>query len=196
MKSALEKFLNSVKTICPDITEQELDLFSSRLTIEVLNRKDIFLQSGKIQTSIGYIVEGLVRSFYVDDDGNEITVGFYAEDEYAAHYHAFLMRSPSKYTIQCLESTTLICLSFEDLKFLYKQSSIYERYGRLIAEKILIGQQERIESFIFQTTEERYVDFINNHKGLFNRIFISHLCSYLGIERQTLTRIRNKLARK
>ncbi len=72
----------------------------------------------------------------------------------------------------------------------------FEKYGRLIAEEILKMQQYRIESFIFQTAEERYIDFIHHYPGLFNRVSISHLCSYLGIERQSLTRIRQKLARK
>lgn len=194
MESAREIFLNSVKKICPEITDYELEVYNSKVTTTELNKKDIFLHSNKVQESIGYIIEGLVRSFYIDQEGNEITVGFYAAGEYATHYHAFLKRQPSHYTIQCLEPTKLICLSFENLQFLYKHSPTFEKYGRLIAEKVLISQQSRIEGFIFQTAEERYIDFISNHPDLFNRISISHLCSFLGIERQTLTRIRHKLA--
>jgi CRP/FNR family transcriptional regulator len=88
----------------------------------------------------------------------------------------------------------LLWLSFKDLQWLYGQSPNFERYGRLVAEEVLRRQQVRIESFIFQITEERYLDFIRTHKGLFNRVSLSHLCSYLGIERQSLTRIRQKLA--
>ncbi len=69
-----------------------------------------------------------------------------------------------------------------------------ERYGRLVAEEVLKIQQKRIESFLFETAEDRYIKFINEDPDLFNRVSISHLCSYLGIERQTLTRIRKKLS--
>lgn len=194
MEPAAELFLNSSRKICPAISDDELSLFASKITIEELNKKDLFLETGKIQRTIGFIAQGLVRSFYIDGEGNEITIGFYSDDEYATHYDSFLMRKPSKYTIQCLEPTVMVCLSFEDMQWLYQQSPTFERYGRIIAEKVLKSQQARIESFIFQTAEERYVDFISNQPGLFNRISISHLCSYLGIERQTLTRIRHKLA--
>jgi CRP-like cAMP-binding protein len=95
-----------------------------------------------------------------------------------------------------MEPTTFICLSFEDLQWIYQQHPNFERYGRLIAEEILKRQQARIESFVFQTAEERYLDFARNHAPLFNRVSLSHLSSYLGIERQTLTRIRQKLAHK
>ena len=194
MEKATEIYLESLKAICPELTDDELSLFADKLSIKEFNKKNLFLEAGKVQKALGFIATGLVRSFYIDPDGNERTVGFYAEGEYATHYPAFITRQPSRYSIQCLEPTTFMCLSFEDLQWIYAQSSQFERYGRLIAEEVLKRQQARIESFVFQTAEERYVDFIQNHKSLFNRISLSHLCSYLGIERQSLTRIRQKLA--
>jgi len=196
MQEATAIYLKSLKAFCPFLSNDELSLFATKLTFKELDKKDYFLEAGKIQKAIGFITAGVVRSYYVDLDGNEITVGFYAEDDYATHYHAFITRQPSQYFIQCLEPTTFACLSFEDLQWIYGQSPQFERYGRLVAEEVLKRQQARIESFIFQTAEERYLDFIKNKKDLFNRVSLSQLCSFLGIERQTLTRIRQKLARK
>ena len=194
MESGTAIFLKSVREICPNLTDVELAEFGSTLTSAALKKKALFLRSGKIQKAIGFIAEGLVRSYFIDQDGNEITVGFYAEGDYATHYPAFITQQPSRYSIQCLEPTTMVHLSFEDIQRMYQQWPGFERYGRLVAEEILKRQQARIESFIFQTAEERYLDFIEQHPTLFNRISLSHLCSYLGIERQTLTRIRQKLA--
>lgn len=196
MESGTEILLQSVKKICPTLTNEELLTFASKFTFEEFDRKDFFLQSGKVQRGLGFIVNGLVRSSFVDNAGNEITVGFYAEGDYATHYPAFVTQQPSKYSIQCLEPTTIICISYEDLQWIYENLSAFEKYGRLVAEEILKRQQARIESFIFQTAEERYVDFIKCHSDLFNRVSVSHLCSFLGIERQSLTRIRQKLAHK
>lgn len=194
MESGAALFLQSVRKICPEITDHELSQYATKFTFEELNKKDFFLQSGKVQTAIGYVASGLVRSSFIDNDGNEITVGFYAEGDYASHYHSFITQQPSKYSIQCLEPTTMVCISYENLQWIYKNLPGFEKYGRLVAEEILKRQQARIESFIFQTAEERYIDFTKHHSALFNRISISHLCSFLGIERQTLTRIRQKLA--
>jgi len=196
MEAGTEIYLESVRKICPHITDVELEQFALKLTVQELKKKDVFLQSGKVQKAIGFIAEGLTRSFFIDRDENEITVGFYPEGNYATHYPAFITRTPSRYSIECLEPTTMVCLSFEDMQNTYQQISGFEKYGRLIAEGILKAQQARIESFIFQTAEERYLDFIKHHPTLFNRISLSNLCSYLGIERQSLTRIRQKLAHK
>src|SRR6478752_2805728 len=129
MELATEMYLKSVRAICPSVSNIELSLFASKLTFKELKKKDIFLQSGKVQKAIGFIAEGLVRSFYIDNDGNEITVGFYKEADYATHYPAFITRQPSLYTIQCLEPTTMVCLSYEDQQWIYQQSANIERYG-------------------------------------------------------------------
>ncbi len=196
MQSEIEVYIKSVRSICPNLTEDELAEFAAILSVKELKRKEYFIQSGKIQKEIGFIASGLTRSYYVDSAGNEITVGFYSEGDYATHYPAFIAQKPSKYSIQCLEPTTMVCLSFENMHLVYRQFPRFEKYGRLIAEGILKIQQARIESFIFQTAEERYLDFVQQYPALFNRISLSHLCSSLGIERQTLTRIRQKLSQK
>ncbi|MBO9201799.1 MULTISPECIES: Crp/Fnr family transcriptional regulator [Niastella] len=194
MESGIDIYLNSIRLICPNLTDPELSQYASKLTFRELKKKELFLQSGKVQKAIGFITKGLIRSFFIDQYGNEITVGFYSEGDYATHYPAFIAQQPSSYSIQCLEPTTMALLSFEDLQWIYKQFPAFEKYGRLIAEEILKRQQARIESFIFQPAEDRYLDFISRQPTLFNRISLSHLCSFLGIERQTLTRIRQKLA--
>jgi len=196
MESGAAILLKSIREICPNLTDGDLTQYASKFTFQELNKKDFFLESGKVQKAIGFIANGLVRSSFVDNEGNEITVGFYTEGDYATHYPAFITQQPSKYSIQCLEPTTMVCISYEDLQWIYTHIPAFEKYGRLVAEEILKRQQARIESFIFQSAEERYLDFIKCHAALFNRVSVSHLCSFLGIERQSLTRIRQKLAHK
>jgi CRP/FNR family transcriptional regulator len=191
-----EMFFNSVRQICPEITDLQLAQFLSLLTFKEHKKKEFFQQAGKIHNITGFVLQGLIRAFFVDQHGNEINISFYLEGDYAMHYPAFLGRLPSQYSLQCLEKTKLLCLTFDDQQWIYSQSPIFERYGRLIAEEILKKQHIRIEGFIFQNAEERYLEFIKFHPHLFNRISLSHLCSYLGIERQTLTRIRQKLAHR
>lgn len=193
-ESATQQFLASIRLICPLLTDAELQGFASKLSFRELKKKELFVQAGKTQKAIGFITSGLVRSFYIDNEGIERTIGFYQEGDYATHYAAFLTQQPSHYSIQCLEPTSMALLAFADMQDIYNELPGFERYGRLVAEEILKRQQARIESFVFQTAEERYLDFIQQHAGLFNRVSLSHLCSYLGIERQTLTRIRQRLA--
>ena len=78
----------------------------------------------------------------------------------------------------------------------YRKFKTSERYGRLIAEYVLTVQTDRVESLLFETAEERYLNFIDQNPDLVNRISLTHLATYLGIERQSLSRIRSKIAKK
>jgi CRP-like cAMP-binding protein len=189
-------YLKSGGTFSPDWYDLEVLKVTPGSTFKMLKKNDFFLLSGKIQKTMGLVVKGLARGYIVDQDGNQITIGFFSEGDYATDYSNFIKQQPSRYIIQCLEPTTFLCLSLKDLQTINRHSAKFENYHHLIAEEILNKQQARLESFVFQTAEQRYIDFVKHYPKLFNRISLSHLCSYLGIERQTLTRIRHKLASK
>ena len=195
MNQAIDAYLNSVKSLCPRLSGEELEYFKIGLKITQLQPKHFFIHANSLQQEIGYVYTGLLRAFYVDENSNEITVNFIPENRYATHYSAFISRTPSKYYFQCLEPTTLVTLSYEHIQGGYEKFSNIERYGRLVAESVLKFQQKRIEGFLFETAEQRYLDFIKDNHSLFNRVSLSHLSSYLGIERQTLTRIRQRLTK-
>ncbi|MDR2145523.1 MAG: Crp/Fnr family transcriptional regulator, partial [Tannerella sp.] len=169
--------------------------FSEELTVTKLERNDFYIVAGQVQQRGGFLVKGLVRAFHTDDSGNEKNIYFVPENEYAFHYASFMDKKPSPLSFQCLEPSIFVNFTMEHLQKAYAQIPKFERYGRLIVEGKLKIQQQRLESFLFQHAEQRYLDFVARYPQLFNRISISHLCSYLGVERQTLTRIRKKLSR-
>jgi CRP-like cAMP-binding protein len=186
--------LNSVSTLCPKVTKAELEYLESGLTITELKSKHFYIHANTIQKEIGFVFSGLLRAFYVDKDGNEISVNFIKEGRYATHYSALITQTPCKYYFQCLEPSIIVSIPYKHIQDGYNKFPNLERYGRLVAEEVLKMQQRRIESFLFENAETRYLDFINENPDLFNRVSLSYLSTFLGIERQSLTRIRKKLA--
>jgi hypothetical protein len=92
-----------------------------------------------------------------------------------------------------MEPSIIVNLSHKHIQEGYNKFPNLERYGRLVAEEVLKAQQRRIESFLFDNAETRYLDFVIENPDLFNRVSLSCLASFLGVERQSLTRIRKKL---
>lgn len=193
MKDAIDTYLSSVKTLCPNVTIAELDYLISGLTVSELKPKHFYIHANTIQKEIGFVFSGLLRAFYIDDKGDQISVNFVRENRYVTHYPAFITQTPSKYYFQCIEPTIVVNLAYKHIQEGYNRFPILERYGRLVAEEALKIQHRRIESFLFDNAETRYLDFIEENPDLFNRVSLSYLSSYLGIERQSLTRIRKKL---
>ena len=194
MKNAITTYLKSFQAICPNTTIEELNYLESGLSVIELKPKHFFIHANAMQKEIGFVYSGLLRAFYIDNNGNEISVNFIRENRYATHYSAFITQTPSKYYFQCLEPTVLVTISYKHIQEGYERFPIFERYGRLVAEAVLKIQQERIEGFLFDNAETRYLDFIKENPDLSNRVSLSYLASYLGIERQSITRIRKKLA--
>jgi CRP-like cAMP-binding protein len=194
LKNAITTYLNSFQAICPNATIEELKYLESGLSVIELKPKHFFIHANTMQKEIGFVYSGLLRAFYIDNNGDEISVNFFRENRYATHYSAFITQTPSKYYFQCLEPTVLVTISYKHIQEGYERFPLFERYGRLVAEAVLKIQQKRIEGFLFDNAETRYLDFIKENPDLFNRVSLSYLASYLGIERQSLTRIRKKLA--
>jgi CRP-like cAMP-binding protein len=189
-------YIRSVIQLCPGISHTAIAYLQQGLSLTELKPKAFYIQAHVVQRNIGFVYRGLIRSFYVDPAGREINVNFISENKYATHYTSFITRTPGKYYLQCLEPTVIINLSYNHIQEGYSRYPILERYGRLVAEEVLKFQQKRIESFLFETAEQRYLNFVKEQPELLSRVSLSHLSSYLGIERQTLTRIRKKLPRQ
>jgi len=195
MNNIIEYYLSFYKKLVPNFTKKELEFIKPHLEFKTLKKGEFYLKQGKVQKKLGFVTKGLLRQYYIDRKGKEITVRFTTENNFSTDYNAFIQQQSSNYYIKCLEETTLIELEYKHIQEGYLKYKNYERFGRLIAEKILIQRQKRIETLLFEKAETRYLNFLKNHPMLFNRITISHLSTYLGIERQSLSRIRKKITK-
>src|SRR5690606_15914102 len=175
---------------------EEKEFIRDHLSVERFNKGDFFLKRGEIQTNMGYVCEGLIRRYYINEKGNEITTGFTKEMEYITDYPSFIRQIPTKYYLQLLEPSTVVKLPYTAIMTSYDKFKNSEMQGRLIAEKVLTILNDRVESFLFNTAEERYLSFMHENPDLIQRISLTHLSSFLGIERQSLSRIRSRIATK
>ncbi|WP_034891677.1 Crp/Fnr family transcriptional regulator [Gillisia sp. Hel_I_29] len=191
--NAKNAFSNSLLEICPDLTEKELEFILTKVSFTQIRSKTFYLQAGIVQESLGFVYSGLLRSYYLTADGKEVTTAFLSENNTATDYRSFIQQIPSKFYIKTLEPCIFINLSYNSIQECYSRFKNFEKYGRLIAEYLLIKRQNRIESFLFENAEQRYLNFIKNNPRLINRITLTHLSSFLGIERQSLTRIRKNI---
>lgn len=191
--SYLHKFKFAFTRLYPQLSEEEWDYIASNTTKQETDSKNIIIKAGVLQENIYYLTQGLVRGYYINENGNEVTTNFVNHIGWITHYSALLTQTPSKYQFQSLEASEYVGIPFSIVQSGYKKYKGLEKFGRLIAEQNLIIQQNRIESFQFLNAEQRYLNFIDNFPELYNRISLTHLSTYLGIQRQSLTRIRKKI---
>lgn len=177
------------------LSENDCDLFEPFLKTKHYAPKDYLLEEGMICREIGFVNQGCFRAFYLLD-GKEINTHFIFENEFVTDYDSFLQHKPSRYFIQALEATEIVTFQLEALHNAYNQSKNWERFGRMIAEQSYKTTTKRVESFLFLNAEQRYLELLENQSQLLNRIPLYHIASYLGIERESLSRLRKKITRE
>ena len=192
--SNFEPFKNWLKQTS-FLTEADCALFEPFLQTKQLAAKECFLAEGKVCSEIGFINKGGFRTYYLAD-GKEINTRFVFENDFVVDYDSFLEAKPSKYLIEALEDSEIVTFNQQALFNGYNQSQNWERFGRIMAEQSYKLTTARVESFLFMDGEQRYLNLLKNEPVIFQRIPLYHIASYLGLERESLSRLRNKIAGK
>lgn len=188
----LENFKKHMKLIAP-LTEEDCSYFEKALTVKKLARNELLVREGQICRDICFIHSGFIRMYYLRE-GKEVNTYFFFENEFATSFQSFLHNEPSRYYLQAMEEAEVISFSYNTLEKAYEASHNWERIGRKLAEACYSTSCQRTESFLFLTGEQRYLDLMERKPEYFERIPLYHIASYLGIERESLSRLRKKIS--
>ena len=178
------------------LSDADWQLLLPHLTEKTLPKNTLFAKEGKICKEIGFVLEGNMRHYYTRD-GEEKTTYFYFENSFVTDYISCITGKPGLLSIEAMTETTLIVFSYSTLQGLYKQSHTWEKFGRLIAEYLAMGLEERMVGLLMLSPEERYHQLLSSNKQkIIERIPQHHISNYLGITPVSLSRIRNRAAKK
>lgn len=176
-----------------DFTEEELFLFMQRLKPLSLKKYAFYLKEGQVCRSMVIVYKGGLRYFSRSEKG-ELTIGFAFEGEWIGDYESFLLQAPSADFIEALEDCELFTLSYADMQALYQLSQRFEKFGRIIAENLFIQATKSNRNLMTQSAEDRYLELLSTQPHIFERLPQHLIASYLGIQPQSLSRIRARLS--
>ncbi|MDJ1473631.1 Crp/Fnr family transcriptional regulator [Cytophagaceae bacterium DM2B3-1] len=188
---ALHKLKVYIHTI-GNLSEESWLILQNTLTVCQFSKGDYILTPGEVCQSIFFITQGYCRAFY-DKEGDEINTAFYFEQEFATNLKSLTKNLKSEYAIQACES--LISVRFDRAKLLaaYQLSPEIESFGRKLLEMLVAQQEEQMALFQLLTAQERYEHLLRYQPQVVQRISLTQIASYLGIARETLSRIRSKV---
>lgn len=178
------------------LNEDEVRLVDNVFKVRHFGKGEHFLFAGDVCREAAFIESGVFR-FYVNTGERDATFYFAAESEFICDYPSFLPQRPSSTNIQALEAGQIRAVSFDDLQTFYRDVKFGERFGRLIAEQIFVDSIRHLTSFYQDKPASRYENFVNSFPQLVQRLPQYYIASYVGIEPQSLSRIRRRfLSRK
>jgi CRP-like cAMP-binding protein len=189
---SLGRFRHSVPSQV-SIPEAEWEYVAPRLMERGFERNEYLVSAGEIADNFYFIIAGLVRFFYITEDGKEFNKNFAMENGFAGSFHSLVLGAPCGYFIQALERTNTIVLPNQLLRELYERHPCWERLGRRNAENLALVKEAREKELLLDSLETRYRRFMMEFPGLADRIPQYHIASYLGVTDVALSRIRRKI---
>lgn len=175
------------------LPQNELDQVDDLISFRKLKKGEILLKENQVCNEIYFIKKGILRSYFFNHQGDEITNCFAFESEFMASFSSFITQKPAEENIQALVDTELQIISRENLEKLYKFGKHWQEIGRKLTEMEYVTLQKRMISFQKLSGAQRYEELYQNHQKYLQLIPLQYLASYLGVTPRHLSRIRKAI---
>lgn len=177
------------------LSSDEVATVEQLLAVTSYSKGEVILKEGEISRAFYFVLKGCCRMYYIVE-GLEKNTFFYSEGQFVSSYESFVHQAPSKHYIACIEDCELVCISHQHAAKLLALSSSFEQLSRILMEGELIVYQKMLFSFVAMNAEQRYLAFLQEYPQLIQRIPLYHIASYLGVNAETLSRIRKRVTER
>jgi CRP-like cAMP-binding protein len=186
----MNDFIQFCNQLSPLTTEAAGDL-SGRLQTRSFKKGEYLLKDREVCRHLFFIDSGITKTFF-NNSGKEFIMRFFPENSMFTVLDSFLTQSPSSYMILALETTSITCITKDELERLCRIHHSLETFFRKLVSFASINMMKRISEMLEENATERYNHFVEQNTDLLQRISLGDLASYLGITQVSLSRIRAK----
>lgn len=187
-------FKDFIDKICvPDAAAIEAAQHLFKTT--TIRKGAFFIREGAVCTSLGFVGQGLFRSFYVDDKGEEVTRCFAKEGDMETSFQSFISGSPSTFSIVAMEDTQLLEIGKSSLDDLLDKYLFWNQFARILIEHEYMKMTRQADESRTDAAKTKYCKMLELQPDLLQRVPLHYIASYLGISSRHLTRMRKAIAR-
>ncbi|GEM64268.1 cAMP-binding protein [Sphingobacterium faecium NBRC 15299] len=176
------------------LTDAEKSAIATFFTFKKIRKKQFILEEGDICMHLSFVNKGLIKSYRLDEKGNEHISLFGWEGWWISDFNSYINQQPATLYIDAVEDTELFLLSRAAYEQLTLDVPIMDRYFRLLYQNSLVTKDERLISSNSYSAEEKFQRLIQSNPEIMQRVPQHLVASYLGLAPETLSRIRKKLA--
>ena len=178
-----------------DFSEESWNLLRSVIIEVEFKKGDHLVEADKVCNSLFFIRKGYCRAFNIQD-GIEINTCFYFENDIATNMNSYVFNQKSTFAIQACEAISAYRFDKSDVFQISKRAPEIELIAKRNLQLIAAKQEKQLELYRLLTARQRYEYLEKNQPEIIQRVPLTQLSSYLGVARETLSRIRNKRLHK
>lgn len=188
-----EIFKKYFQKVLPDLTDEKFNLIAEKSKLITLPRKEMICRQGDICNLKIFVAKGLLRNYSTSEDGSEHILQFVNEMSWTTDPESFYTNTPSKLNIETLEPSEIFIFNLNDFHQLREEIPTLSIFIEELLTKKTMEINNRLLVNISSTPEDKYLHFIKNHPDLLNRVPLHMIASYLGMSRETLSRVRRQI---
>lgn len=182
-------YINKISNVSEDTFEALQTCFQPM----ELRKNEFFVREGAYAQQIGFLQKGIVRAFFLNQEGKEYSKQFFVGPSIIGAYTSLLIKQPNKIAQQALTDCQVLVADFSKIEALYDQYHDLERLGRKIAEFYFLEKEQKEIEMALLDADKRYLLLRERFPGIESIIPQYYIASYLGISATQLSRIRKKL---
>lgn len=178
----------NIEKVVP-LSDEEFEFISRHFIVKTFKKHQFLVQPGEKVRYNYYVISGLLKLVYTDANLKEHILAFAMEDWWDSDFHAYYTQTEATLSLECLEDTVVLCLSLENYRALLADMPKMEHF---ILERVTLGflaGQRRILSLLTTSAKERYEHLAKQYPALLQRVPKTQLAAYLGVSRETLSRL-------
>lgn len=175
-----------------DITDEQKKQVQSFFTLKKLRKKQYLLQEGDLCKSLSFVSKGLLKSYFLDEKGNEHINMFAFEGWWISDFNSFINKDQSVLNIDALEDTEVLMITLENYEKMMLEIPVMDRYFRILYQNSLVTKDYRLIVSNSYTAEEKYLQLARKNPEMIKRVPHNLIASYLGLAPETVSRIRKK----
>lgn len=178
-----------------EISDEDLQLIQAASVKRTLRKWQPILQDGDIWHINCFIASGCFRLYRYDKNGTDHTLRFGVDNWWISDQESYNHEKPSEYNIEALAASTVIIWTKEKWGELMAAIPALRTFNEQILARSYEASQRRLFTLISSSAEEKYTEFQKTYPSVFNRVPLHMVASYLGISRETLSRIRKEFTK-
>lgn len=187
-RELLAQFVQAVSPMRPESASAFVAAFSPF----ALPEGGVFVEAGTLALRVGFLLRGIMRCYFLSEDGGEYTKDFFRPLSFVAAPSSLFQRQPSTVTIVALERVELLVADGDALERLYDAHPDLGRFGRKAVERVFSEREVKEYELAVLDAEARYARFQQRYPDLEARLRPADTASYLGITPMQLSRVKRK----
>lgn len=179
---------NHIGTIL-SLEDNEFEIVLQCFQYKKIKNREFLIKEGQKVHSEFLVINGLLKASMFDNVGKEYIIQFATDNWWVSDYPAYLVQKNGEVNVQALENCEVLELSLEHKQ---KMCELVPRMHQFFAQKAFTGfvaLQKRVLSLLKNSAKEKYELLLEQYPHLFQRVSKTLIASYLGVSRETLSRL-------